>query len=67
MVTGASAGLGAALAKSLASKGLNIVACAGRIEKLQELRKCLSGLKPTRIWTSLISALIMLHIFWQKV
>ena len=37
LVTGASAGLGAALAKTLASKGLKVVACARRMEKLQEL------------------------------
>ena len=37
LVTGASAGLGAALAKALASKRLKVVACARRIEKLEEM------------------------------
>ena len=37
LVTGSSAGLGSTLAKTLATKGLKVVACARRIERLQEL------------------------------
>ena len=37
LVTGASAGIGANFAKNLANKGLKVVACARRLEKLQEL------------------------------
>ena len=38
IVTGASAGIGAAIAKELASKGANIVLAARRMDKLNEVK-----------------------------
>ncbi|KAJ8913673.1 hypothetical protein NQ315_007390 [Exocentrus adspersus] len=41
IVTGASAGIGAAISKALVEKGLNVVGIARRIEKIEELSKSL--------------------------
>lgn len=38
IVTGASAGIGAAIAKELASEGANVVLAARRLKKLNELK-----------------------------
>ena len=37
VVTGASAGIGAAICQMLAENGLKVVGCARRVEKIQEL------------------------------
>ena len=37
LVTGASAGIGASLAHTLAMKGMKVVACARRLEKLEQI------------------------------
>lgn len=42
VITGASSGIGAALAREFASRGYNIVLCARRLEKLESLKKELS-------------------------
>lgn len=43
VVTGASAGIGAAMVKDLASIGLNVIALARRVEKIQENVKDFPG------------------------
>ena len=39
LVTGASAGIGAAICKMLAQEGVKVVGCARRVEKVQEMAK----------------------------
>ena len=39
VVTGASAGIGAAVTKLLCQNGMKVVGCARRLEKIQELQK----------------------------
>ncbi|KAG8238105.1 hypothetical protein J437_LFUL012716 [Ladona fulva] len=45
VVTGASAGIGAAIVKDLVSNGMNVVGVARRVERVQELESSLSGAK----------------------
>ncbi|KAK9507917.1 hypothetical protein O3M35_007677 [Rhynocoris fuscipes] len=45
LVTGASAGIGAQVAKDLVNHGMKVVAVARRLEKLQELEKEVAGCK----------------------
>ncbi len=46
LITGASSGLGAGMAREFASKGRNLALCARRIELLEELRSELLALNP---------------------
>ena len=39
VVTGASAGIGAAICRALAGEGMKVVGCARRIEKIEELAR----------------------------
>ena len=43
LVTGCSAGIGAAISRALIRHGVNVVGCARRFEKLQEFSKSLEG------------------------
>ena len=49
VVTGASAGIGAAVAKLLANHGIKVVACARREEKLKELAQDNPLIKPYKV------------------
>ena len=49
LVTGASAGIGAAICKLLAEQGMAVVGCARRIEKIEELAKAQPGIIPYKV------------------
>ena len=49
LVTGASAGIGAAICKLLAEQGMKVVGCARRIEKIEELAKAKPGIIPYKV------------------
>jgi len=46
LITGASSGLGAGMAREFARKGRNLALCARRLERLEELREELLGINP---------------------
>ncbi len=49
LVTGASSGIGAAIALSLAQKGMKVVACARRVERIQEMAKEQKNIWPYKV------------------
>ena len=49
VVTGASAGIGAAVCKLLANNGMKVVGCARRIENIEELSKQNDNIIPMKV------------------
>ena len=49
VVTGASAGIGAAVCKLLANEGMKVVGCARRLEKVEELAKENANIYPIKV------------------
>ena len=49
LVTGASAGIGAAICRVLAERGMKVVGCARRIDKIEELAKAQPGIIPYKV------------------
>ena len=49
VVTGASAGIGAAVCKLLANEGMKVVGCARRLEKVKELAKGNANIYPVKV------------------
>jgi NADP+-dependent farnesol dehydrogenase len=52
VVTGASAGIGAAVCKLLANEGMKVVGCARRLEKVWELAKENANIYPIKVLIS---------------
>ena len=49
VVTGASAGIGAATCKLLADHGMKVVGCARRLEKIEEFAKNNTNIYPIKV------------------
>ena len=49
VVTGASAGIGAAVCKLLANNGMKVVGCARRVEKIEELSRQNENIIPMKV------------------
>ena len=49
LVTGASAGIGAAICKMLAQEGVKVVGCARRVEKIQEMAKVFPNIQGYKV------------------
>ncbi len=49
LVTGASSGIGAACAALLAQKGMKVVACARRVDRIQEMAEKEPNVRPYKV------------------
>ena len=55
LVTGASAGIGAAVCRVLAEGGMKVVGCARRLEKIEELAKERPGIIPYKVYNVIVT------------
>ena len=58
VVTGASAGIGAAVCRLLANEGMKVVGCARRLEKVEELAKENSNIYPIKVKDNFLHELL---------
>ena len=66
LVTGASSGIGAAIALSLAQKGMKVVACARRVERIQEMAKEQKNIWPYKVLFCLYISSNSFQKSWMK-
>ena len=62
LVTGSSAGIGAAICRVLAEQGMKVVGCARRIDKIEELAKAQPGIIPYKVYNTSTKFLILLFV-----
>ncbi len=49
LVTGASAGIGAGVCELLSDKGMKVIGCARRVERIEEMAKDHKGIWPYKV------------------